>query len=237
MSIDYLLLTLVALTIFLLASQLAVLFIFGRMMRDLKSDHTKNEEFTGEAKVKTNEIIQRATADAAKIISEARASGLKFVADEKMSTADFIQKYAQSMQKIEDTFREQINQSAQRADASFATLVTELQKTLEAHMKANEATFAQKTDVIVEKTQELVGKFTAEIQEKIRGQVEAEIAAARKEIAEYRTRRMAIIDERIIDIIEQVMQVVLAKKMSVADQSDLVYKSLDEAKEEHAFGK
>jgi len=140
------------------------------------------------------------------------------------------------MQKIEETFKEQITKSAERADKSFAALLDELQKTIDSHMKENEAVFAQKTDELVAKTQSLLDTFTTEIQAKVRGQVEAEMEAAKKEISEYRLRRMAIVDEHIIDILEQVTSKVLSKKLSVADQSDLVYKSLEEAKTEHAFG-
>ena len=237
MQLDYLLLTLVALTIFLSASQLAVLFLFTRILKDLRGDHTKNEEFTAEAKKKSLEIIEKTASDAAKIISEARESALKHLSDEKLSTKDFAEKFDQGIKTVEESFKGQMQQNIERAEKSFSTLLVEYQKSIDSHMQANEANFNQKTDSMLEKTQALLDKFTAEIQQKIQGQVEAEIEAARKEIAEYRSRRMAIVDDRIIDIIESVMQVVLAKKMSVADQSDLVYKSLDEAKAEHAFGK
>lgn len=235
MSLDYLLLTLVSLTVFLGATQLAILFLFTRVLGDLKKDHTKNDEFIGEAKKEANTIVGKAMTDAGNIVADAQQSGLKMLSQEKIASTEFMDSFAKSLQNIEAAFREQIGQSAGKADESFVMLTSELEKAIEAHMKENEKVFAEKTDTMVTKTQSLLDSFTSEIQNKVREQVEAEMEAAKKEIAEYKTRRMAVIDERIIDIIEAVMKMVLGKKLTVADQSDLVYTSLEEAKKEHAF--
>lgn len=237
MSFDYLLLTLVALTVFLGASQLAILFLFTRVLGDLKKDHTKNDEFIGDAKKEANTIVGKAMTDAQKITADAQANGLRILQDEKLSTQQYLDRFSQSMQTLETSFKDHVTQSATNAEKSFTSLVDGLEKSFAESMKGNEQIFAEKTDAMVAKTQTLLDTFTGELRDKIRAQVEAEMAAAKKEIAEYKERRLAVIDERIIDIIEEVMRMVLGKKLTVADQSDLVYTSLEEAKKEHAFGK
>ena len=44
-----------------------------------------------------------------------------------------------------------------------------------------------------------------------------------------------IVDENIIEILEKTLRIALGKKMSLADQSALIYKALEEAKKEHAL--
>ena len=58
---------------------------------------------------------------------------------------------------------------------------------------------------------------------------------ARGEIDEYRIHRQKVMDEKIVDILEEVLALSIDKKLSLADQSDFIYKALEEAKKNHAF--
>ena len=58
---------------------------------------------------------------------------------------------------------------------------------------------------------------------------------ARQEIVEYRLHRQKVLDEKIVDILTEVLQKTIDKKLSLADQSDFIYKALEEAKNSHAF--
>ena len=78
-------------------------------------------------------------------------------------------------------------------------------------------------------------QFTADLESKVKSDVNKELSKVSEEIEVYKQNRMRIIDERVVDILEQVVRVALDKKLSLADQSDLIYKALDEAKHEHAF--
>jgi hypothetical protein len=75
------------------------------------------------------------------------------------------------------------------------------------------------------------------LEAKVKGDVERELAKAAEEIEQYKANRMRVVDERIVDILEEVLRVALDKKMSLADQSELIYKALEDAKKEHSFSK
>jgi len=58
---------------------------------------------------------------------------------------------------------------------------------------------------------------------------------ANGEIEEYKIHRRKVLDEKIVDILEEVLRLTIDKKLSLSDQSDFIYKALEEAKKNHAL--
>jgi hypothetical protein len=105
---------------------------------------------------------------------------------------------------------------------------------------ANEA---DKNAEIVRQEMKKIGKETAvSITEIARGlddvlrvNIENEFTKITDELANYRAARMRLVDERILVLIEETAQIALQKQLSMQDQSDLVYRSLEEAKQRGVF--
>lgn len=62
--------------------------------------------------------------------------------------------------------------------------------------------------------------------------IENELKNTRQMINNYKREQMALVDENIIAMLEKTIGLVLAKKISLQDEMDLIYQALDQAKEE-----
>ena len=60
--------------------------------------------------------------------------------------------------------------------------------------------------------------------------IELELKASRELIETYKTQQLKLIDENIVAMIEQTINIVLGKKLSLKDQLDLIYEALEKAK-------
>jgi len=96
---------------------------------------------------------------------------------------------------------------------------------------------------IVRKEMHKIGKETASavvkvaqgLDESLRVNLEQEFSSISSEITRYREARMRLIDERILILIEETTQIALQRKLSMQEQADLVYRSLEEAKQRGIF--
>ncbi len=102
---------------------------------------------------------------------------------------------------------------------------------------------SNKNAEIVREEMRKIGKETAKsvvnvakgLDEVLRVNLEKEFKSISKELGEYREARMRLINERIIVLIEETAQIALQKKLSLQDHADLVYRSLEEAKQRGVF--
>ncbi len=62
-----------------------------------------------------------------------------------------------------------------------------------------------------------------------------EFRSISEEIEKYRAGRLKLVDERILVLVEETVQIALQKKLSMAEQSELVYRALEEAKQRGIF--
>jgi len=102
---------------------------------------------------------------------------------------------------------------------------------------------SDKNAQIVREEMQKIGKETARsvvevakgLNEVLKVNLEKEFKSISKELGQYREARMRLINERILVLIEETAQIALQKKLSLEDQADLVYRSLEEAKQRGVF--
>lgn len=102
---------------------------------------------------------------------------------------------------------------------------------------------SDKNAQIVREEMQKIGKETARsvvdvakgLDQVLKGNLEKEFNSISKELGQYREARMRLINERILVLIEETAQIALQKKLSLEDQADLVYRSLEEAKQRGVF--
>lgn len=105
---------------------------------------------------------------------------------------------------------------------------------------ANES---DKNAEIVREEMRKIGKETAQsvvrvaegLDATLRVNLEKEFVSISTQLDKYREARMRLVDERILVLIEETAQIALQKQLSMQDQSDLVYRSLEEAKQRGIF--
>jgi hypothetical protein len=88
---------------------------------------------------------------------------------------------------------------------------------------------------IGEETARSVVRVAEGLDEALRANLEKEFTAITHELGKYREARMRLVNERILLLIEETAQIALQKKLSLQDQADLVYRSLEEAKQRGIF--
>jgi hypothetical protein len=102
---------------------------------------------------------------------------------------------------------------------------------------------SDKNAEIVREEMKKIGKETAKsivsvaqgLDESLRVNIEKEFTRISDELTSYRSARMRLVDERILLLIEETAQIALQKQLSMEDQADLVYRSLEEAKQRGVF--
>lgn len=62
-----------------------------------------------------------------------------------------------------------------------------------------------------------------------------EFASISTDVEKYRRARLELVDERVLVIIEKTAQIALQKELSIKEQSELVYRALEEAKQTGIF--
>jgi hypothetical protein len=102
---------------------------------------------------------------------------------------------------------------------------------------------SDKNAQIVREEMQKIGKETARsvvevakgLDEVLKVNLEKEFKSISTELGQYREARMRLVNERILVLIEETAQIALQKKLSLQDQADLVYRSLEEAKKRGVF--
>jgi hypothetical protein len=105
---------------------------------------------------------------------------------------------------------------------------------------ANES---DKNAEIVREEMQKIGQETAQsvvqvakgLDEALKVNLEKEFTAITHELGKYREARMRLVNERILLLLEETAQIALQKQLSLKDQADLVYRSLEEAKQRGIF--
>jgi archaellum component FlaC len=145
--------------------------------------------------------------------------------------------------------KQSMNAFTNQSSSLFERLATEIQNVekgiqhLAVALEEAASNEADKNAEIVRREMQKIGSETAasivtvarELDGVLRQSVEGEFARITNDLAQYRTARMRLVDERILSLIEETAQIALQKKLSMQDQSDLVYRSLEEAKERGIF--
>jgi len=218
----------------LLVSQVLTLLLIVGMRR--RMGQRPSDGLFKESQAKTHSIIYRSIQQANKILVAAELKGLQLLSKQKMTSEDLTNHFNEHLATIEKALEAQLERNAQHAEETYGEFIAGAETSINDHINANQKMLEDKAQAMIERTESLITKFTADIEAKVKGDVEKELTAASEEIEQYKQNRMRVVDERIVDILEDVLRVALDKKMSLADQSELIYKALEEAKREHSFG-
>lgn len=71
--------------------------------------------------------------------------------------------------------------------------------------------------------------------ETLQSTMDQEIKAVRQELENYQKLRRQMVDEKILTLVEETAQIALQKELSMQNQAELVYRSLEEAKQKGVF--
>ncbi len=183
-------------------------------------------EFLQNIREKGWETLHQSIKKSEEVVGEAELESIKVVAASRLETKKFEEDFSKQL-------TEALNESKQNIAAAQAQLLgfmKDLQKRSgefeEAQKKSGEARINKLFDGIETK----LADFLVQISQKTTSSIELELKASRQLIDTYKAQQLKLIDENIIAMMEQTLGIVLAKKLSLKDQLDLIYEALEKAK-------
>ncbi|MDO8570172.1 MAG: hypothetical protein Q7R97_01135 [Candidatus Daviesbacteria bacterium] len=167
------------------------------------------------------DIVHDAMKKSQAMLGNAELEGIKTVADVRVQT-----------NKMEAKYEAQITLMAVKAETEFTKLLKDLAVRAEQSQLLLEDAVKEKTQEIMERFEKNLANFLSSSEYQGITAINTEITQVRLAIEEYKKAQIKAVDENIKTIVEETVAKVLAKKLSLDDQMDLIYKSLEEAKKE-----
>lgn len=204
-----------------------------------KRSQNLSDQLLNQTQQKGYQILNQAVKKAQDILSTAELEGLKIVAGSKISSGKLDQQYEQKLTQSIQASQSALTQEASSArqavttsEAEFVKFLNDLkEKAAQSDTQAQQVT-EQRTSQLFEQFEERLTNFLVKTESQTTQSIELELKSARQLIDTYKNQQLSLIDENIIAMMEQTLSIVLAKKLSLKDQLDLVYEALEKAKVE-----
>ncbi len=162
------------------------------------------------------------------ILRAAEMAETQVIADGNYATKKLLADFTTQLQTL-------ITESAKTLTSSnnqFVKFMEDLQKKSAEFEESSKNIAEQKINQVFDRLENRLSDFLVQTEQKTTSSIELELRAARNLIETYKEQQLKIIDENIVAMMEQTLNIVLAKKLSLKDQLDLVYEALEKAKVE-----
>lgn len=140
-------------------------------------------------------------------------------------------------QKLASEFSAKLEKMLQNSQATITAQTNALTKFLaDLQIKSSESeetqrkTIEQTINQMFANLEQRLSDFLTSTEQKTTQSIELELKGARNLIESYKEQQLKLIDENIIAMMEQTLNIVLAKKLTLKDQLELVYEALEKAK-------
>ncbi len=226
------------------------------LRRKIESDSKpKGEDVTNYATIaqltdKSHELVNETRKDAEKLISEVKEFDVKSTQDfgqslnslletEKRQTEEsqkvVTQEFKAQEVKFERFLEDLTDVLENKTDSSinnFNIFLQNLEKQSQNAQVANWEGARAQVSQLFENFETKMADFLLQSEQKMMLSVDLELKSARQLIDTYKVQQMNIIDENIVSMLEKTLSLILGKNLSLKDQTDLVYDSLEKAKTE-----
>lgn len=225
---------LISLPLFLILTQVAIMVYLIRIIEKIEKKFDPHEKEVA-AEVRSQELLSSASKQANDMMVSAELKSIEFLSQQKVAGQDVIAELKKHIVQMEQSLQGQFDATTKESVDAYSQFIDHVSKTITQYITDADKRLEERGQEMLDKTQKSLETLTASVQELVKKQVEEEMASVKKEIEDYKAKRIRVIDERIIDILEEVLRLTLDKKLSMVDQSDLIYKALEEAKKDNAF--
>ncbi|MBI4035411.1 hypothetical protein HY383_00535 [Candidatus Daviesbacteria bacterium] len=189
---------------------------------------TNNEKVLEKIKEQSWSILHDSTKKSNAILGQAELEGIKVVAGSKVETAKFEQSFSKELSEAVGSSKQVIVNAQNQLLEFMKDLQTRSAEFEEASKHAGE----QRINQLFDRFEQRLADFLVQTEQKTTSSIELELKSTRALIEIYKNEQLKLIDENIIAMMEQTLSIVLAKKLSLKDQLDLVYEALEKAKVE-----
>lgn len=192
-----------------------------------------------EANQKSFEILHEAINQSKNILGTAELESIRITADSKFALKRLDQEFQRRLEEYAGKSEKTLDQALLENQQAIISMQQDFAKYLE-HMKLlteqsqeqQKEVIRSQLNVLFEKFEQNLSTFLTQTEQESVKSIELELKAARGLIESYKNQQLAIVDENVIAILEKTLSLVLAKKLTLNDQLDLVYEALEKAKVE-----
>lgn len=195
----------------------------------IESNFGKESMLTLEdAKRKSYELLWGATKKAQEIVGESELAGIKIAADNKATLRKL---ESQSEQALHDASLD-AKTYIERAQQTFTDYLMQLSQQANVSVAESEKVMKDRINKVFEDFEQNLSTYMTETQGQSVRAITLEVQAARQLIDTYKTEQFRLVDENIVAMLERTLSLVLIKKLTLKDNVELVYESLEKAKAE-----
>lgn len=196
----------------------AVFFIlYIREYFQRRNDARFRQNYQQQTKEKSIRLLQAAEQTETQILAEENYVTQKLISEFKNKLDEMLKS-----SKVSLTFSQD----------KFIKFMEDLQKSSRDFEEASRKSGEARINAIFERLEERLSNFLIKTEQQTISSIELELKAARNLIESYKSAQLKLIDENIIAMMEQTLNLVLSKKLSLKDQLDLIYEALEKAKVE-----
>lgn len=193
-----------------------------------KKLESAGDKFLQEIKQKGWDNLNQSIKKSEEILNQAEIEGVKVVAESKNDVSKLEELYSKKLSESLHGSTQNIN----AAQAQLQQFMQDLQKRSAEFEEASKTAGEQRINQLFDRVEQTLSDFLVQTEQKTTSSIELELRAARQLVDTYKNQQLKLIDENIIAMMEQTLSIVLAKKLSLKDQLDLVYEALERAKVE-----
>lgn len=187
---------------------------------------SEGEKLLEDFRQKGLEALHQSIKKSQDIIGSAEMEGMKVLSDRRFETSKMEEGYSKGLSDL-------LSGSQQTILAS-QKLVTDYMQDLKLRgsnfEEAANKVFEQRINQMFGRLEERLSDFLISTEQKTTQSIELELKASRNLIESYKEQQLKLIDENIIAMMEQTLNIVLARKLTLKDQLELVYEALEKAK-------
>lgn len=146
-----------------------------------------------------------------------------------------INSLAQSSNELEQELKtetKQILNNLEQNTSLYNNFLQELRQRSEQAELQNQEIIKQRVNQLFENFEEKLSEFLVKTEQKSIMSIEMELGSIRQLVDSYKAQQLRLIDENIVAMLEKTLSLVLAKKLTLKDEMDLIYEALEKAKAE-----
>lgn len=160
------------------------------------------------------------------LLKAAEEAEKNVIAQGSFVTKKLISEFETKLQSIVETSQTSITSSQDQ----LISYMDDLKKRGEDFEEASKKSTEKRINELFERLEAKLSDFLVQTEQKTTSSIELELKATRELIETYKNQQLKLIDENIIAMMEQTLNLVLGKKLSLKDQLDLIYEALERAK-------
>lgn len=217
-------------SIYLVLGGIAILSLFAYIHEYnlRKKAEKESNNFISDYGEKSWEVLHDSIRKSQQNLGQAELESIKIVADSRVDTRKMEEEYNK---KLDQTL-EQSQSAVAISQTQFTQFLNNLQTSSQNLQQESLKITQSKINALFDNLEQRLSDFLVETSQKTTSSIELEIKAAKSLIETYKQGQIKVIDENILAILEQTLSIVLNKKLSLADQLDLIYEALEKAKVE-----